>query len=156
MKTEMRWKRWIVGLALLMPASVLGFVEASASRFQLIVLADDLTNQVHGSAPESNGSTHDGSFWSGGQESGPEGALDATGGGGGSGSAVGFDARSDTGNGNGDGGSVKSSSGPGNDADRVDASNPGTSKNDLGAQSCSSPDNRVDDETSGAGPESRR
>ena len=174
----MRWKRSMLGLALLGTVSVVGLVEATASRFQLIVLADDLTNQVHGSAPDGNGASSDGPSWGGGVESGQQsvpgatsggasdsgagsssGGSDVRGGSSGSGAGSSLGGGSDTGcgsdssggNGNGDcnGQGDKSHNGHGNSADRVDSSNPGKSKNGVTDPSCPSPGNCVDDETGG-------
>lgn len=61
----MKAKRWTLGVVLAAAVSLWGLVEADASPFSSYVLTDDLSNRVHGVAPQASdwgdGSSTDGS-----------------------------------------------------------------------------------------------
>jgi hypothetical protein len=127
--SEMKAKRWTLGVVLAAAVSLVGLVGAGASPFSSYILSDDLGNSVRGSAPEA-------SEWDDGS-----GAEDGTAGGG---------ASADTGS----DGTGKSNNGHGNNADGVDSSNPSQGKggpNGEADASCPEGGTCVDDETKGGG-----
>jgi len=125
----MKISRLTIGLGLVAVVGLFGLIEASASPFSMFFLADDLGNQVRGTAPEASEWENDG-----GDSDGDTGGGDSDG------DTGGGDSDGDTGGGDGD--SEKNNNGHGNNEDGVDSSNPGNSK--AGQDS----DPTVDDEMS--------